>query len=135
MCNVTIFVNTIVSVIDIFLCPVRQRRHLIIEPAEQGLEAVRAGDLRLLGLRQGLIGIIGRLNRVIGRHGSIAVHVGQGLRVRQGVDPRLHSGHRRVRGLRNVRLRRPRGGGQERQAQSQGEEQAEYSFLHQIASI
>ena len=64
MCNVTIFVNTIVSVIDIFLCPVRQRRHLIIEPAEQGLEAVRAGDLRLLGLRQGLIGIIGRLNRV-----------------------------------------------------------------------
>ena len=56
------------------LC-VRQRRGRAAEPAEQRLEAVRTGDLRLLLCVQRFIGVIRRQNADIGRVQSLGVHV------------------------------------------------------------
>ena len=78
------------------LC-VRQQRGLAIEPAEQRLEAVRAGDLRLLLCVQCFISIIRRLNVVISCVQLVGGHAVQLTHDGQRVDHRLHSGYSRVR--------------------------------------
>ena len=81
----------------------RQGGHLAVYPAEQGFQLLHAGDLRLLGFTQGLIGRV-RLYQ------SVQVAFGHILHVRQRVDHGLHRRHGLVLGRLGEDLSRGLGG-------------------------
>ena len=64
----------------------RQGGHLAVHPVEQGFQLLHAGDLRLLGFTQGLIGRVSLFQ-------SVYVFFGHMVHVGQGVDHGLHRRH------------------------------------------
>ena len=69
-----------------FLDIIRQGGHLAVYPAEQGFQLLHAGDLRLLGLAQGIKSGVRRFQ-------SVQVAFGHIIHVRQRVDHGLHRRH------------------------------------------
>ena len=86
-----------------FLDIIRQGGHLAVYPAEQGFQLLHAGDLRLLGLAQGIKSGVRRFQRVQVAFGHI-------LHVRQRVDHGLHRRHGLVPGRLGEGLNRGLGG-------------------------
>ena len=69
-----------------FIDIIRQGGHLAVYPAEQGFQLLHAGDLRLLGRTQNLIGRVSLFQ-------SVYVFFGHMVHVGQGIDHGLHRRH------------------------------------------